>query len=207
MSDILYLPFISYLDIVTDAHTRMIDFINCGQDEDGPFIQTSQGQATIAVVFSAIAIESFINNYAVRKLGSEYMKKHIDRLTPHTKWIVVPKLATGRQIPSDHHGIELLQKLFTARNLIVHLKCANVDFQRWSEKANSIRTDNFLILQSAVSCFECIGLLGQALCECDPDETVGQLFAQCLSLPKYQLERHDSTNIRQTLVKKEKVSE
>lgn len=110
MSTILHIAFISYLRIAAQAHARMIEYVNSGEPEDADFQDTAPGQATITVVFSTIALESFIHSYAARKLGEGYTDKHVEKMNLHTKWLLVPQLATGKAIPSDHRGIELPSK-------------------------------------------------------------------------------------------------
>jgi hypothetical protein len=187
MSQILYIPFISYLRIAADAHARMIEYVNNGEAEDADFQNTAQGEATITVVFSTIALESFIHNYAARKLGEGYTDKHVEKMNLHTKWLLVPQLATGKAIPSDHRGIQLLQKLIKARNFIVHLKAKNIEWELWDSAEQKITETNRLILESAVKCFECTGLLGHALSELDPDDQATKLLASFTSTPKYRI--------------------
>ena len=187
MSNLLYIPFISYLRIAADAHARMIEYLNSDESEDADFQDTAQGQATITVVFSAIALESFIHNYAARKLGEGYTDKHVETMNLHTKWLLVPQLATGKAIPSDHRGIELLQKLIKARNSIVHLKSKNIEWDLWENAKQKITETNRLILESATTCFECIGLLGHALSERDTDDQATKLLASFISTPKYRI--------------------
>ena len=50
-----------------------------------------------------------------------------------------------------------------------------------------ITETNRLILESAVKCFECIGLLGHALSEHDPDDPATKLLASFTSTPKYRI--------------------
>lgn len=187
MSDVLYIPFISYLRIAADAHSRMIGYVNAGESENADFQDTSQGQATITVVFSTIALESFIHNYASRKLGEGYTDKHIDTMKLHTKWIVVPQLVTGSAISPDSPAIQLLQKLIKARNSVVHLKSTNIQWALWEGAIQRIKENNQLILESALTCFECIGLLGRALSERDPDDEATKLLAAFTSTPKYRV--------------------
>jgi hypothetical protein len=187
MSQIVYIPFISYLRIAADAHARMIDYVNSGEAEDADFQNTAQGQATITVVFSTIALESFIHNYAARKLGEGYTDKHVEKMSLHTKWLLVPQLATGNAIPSDHRGIQLLQDLIRARNSIVHLKAKNIEWDLWDNAKQKITETNRLIFESATTCFECVGLLGHALNELDADDQATKLLASFTSTPKYRI--------------------
>jgi hypothetical protein len=187
MPQITYIPFIGYLRIAADAHARMIEYVNGGEAENAYFQNTAQGEATITVVFSTIALESFIHNYAARKLGEGYTDKHVERMNLHTKWLLVPQLAMGKAIPSDHRGIQLLQKLIKARNCIVHLKAKDIEWELWDSAEQKITETNRLILKSAVNCFECTGLLGHALGELDPDDQATKLLASFTSTPKYRI--------------------
>jgi hypothetical protein len=105
----------------------------------------------------------------------------------HTKWLLVPQLATGKAISSDHRGIQLLQKLIKARNSIVHLKAKNIEWDSWDSAEQTIKETNRVILESAVKCFECIGLLGHSLSELDPDDQATKLLAGFTSSPKYSI--------------------
>jgi hypothetical protein len=44
------------------------------------YVETAQAQAAITIVFTTIVIESFINNYAARKLGENFAKKHVEKM-------------------------------------------------------------------------------------------------------------------------------
>jgi hypothetical protein len=136
--------------------------------------------------------KSFIHNYAARKLGEGYTDKHIEKMNLHTKWLLVPQLATGKSIPSDHRGFELLQKLIKARNSIVHLKSKNIESELWENAEQKITETNRLILESATTCFECIGFLGHALNERDADDQATKLLANFTSTPKYRLVEKES---------------
>lgn len=190
-SNLLYIPFISYLRIAADAHARMVEYVNSGEDEDADFQNTAQGEATITVVFSTIALESFIHNYSARKLGEGYTDKHIEKMNLETKWLLVPKLATGKAIASDHRGIQLLQKLIKARNSIVHLKAKNIEWEQWDNAKLKISESNRLILESATTSFECIGLLGHALSELDVDDEATKLLASFSHTPKYRIVKRE----------------
>jgi hypothetical protein len=86
-----------------------------------------------------------------------------------------------------YRGIELLQKLIKARNSIVHLKSTNIQWSLWESAMQKIQENNQLILDSAITCFECIGLLGKALSERDPDDEPTKLLAAFTATPKYRI--------------------
>lgn len=195
MSNIIYTPFLSYLRIAADAHARMLQYIdNVGRSsiEDDKFQNTADGQATIVVAFCVISLECYIHNYASRKLGEAFSKRHIDSMNLHTKWLIVPKLATGKSIPADHKGIEHLQKLIKARNAVVHLKAVNLKPEAWEQQKRKITEANHLILEAALNAFQCVRELGEALFELDPNEPGAKLLAEFLSTPKYSMVKKSS---------------
>lgn len=91
------------------------------------WLEASLDRGMIVVIFTAIALESHINEYASRRLGSGYFDKHIDQLDTLSKWVVVPHLVAGRGLQRDHQAYQLLAELFKWRNKLVHPKASNVD--------------------------------------------------------------------------------
>ena len=199
MSSIVHVPFLGYLQIAIAAHERLIDLLSHSDRETKlerlEFSESSAGQATVTVIFVHIALESFILGYASRKLGETYAKKHVDSLGLHSKWNIVPKLATGREIPRDHRGLELLQDLVKARNSVVHLKSINIEVERWGEIQSKAGRESRQLLEAAMRSFECVGLLGTALCEMDTEEQVCKLLAGFANSPKYRIQFAEPENV------------
>lgn len=188
--DIIYTPFISYIRIAANAHEEMVQYINnrgFSSTNNDDFQNTADGQATIVVIFCAISLECYIYNYASRKLGETFCEKHIEKMNLHTKWMIIPKLATGKSIPSDNKGVELLQKLIKARNSVVHLKATNLKAESFEQQRQKISKTKEQILKVALSSFQCVGELGKALFELDPNEPGAKLFADFLFTPKYAI--------------------
>ena len=76
----------------------------------------------IAIVFSAIYLESEVYTYLASNLGDSFTKKHLDKLDPLSKWVVGIQLITGKPLPKDGQAYELCKALFSYRNNIVHHK-------------------------------------------------------------------------------------
>lgn len=74
------------------------------------------------IVFLAMAVESFIYDYASEHLGDTFVKNYIEKLDVKSKWVIIPKLVTGKDLPRDKKGFELLNKLISLRNRFVHSK-------------------------------------------------------------------------------------
>lgn len=76
----------------------------------------------ISITFAAMAIEGFIFDYGAVGLGDNFMKDYIDKLDTISKWIVIPKLITGKDFPKDRISFELLCKTIKLRNEFIHIK-------------------------------------------------------------------------------------
>ncbi len=73
------------------------------------------------LIFSSFALESYINGYGVRRLTSSYYKEYLEKLSLESKWIIVPRLVTGRSIYGSE-GHRLLKILIKVRNGLAHDK-------------------------------------------------------------------------------------
>jgi hypothetical protein len=99
--------------------------------------------ALISVIFSALTLESFINWYGSDALGKEYFDKYLDRAKVSSKWRIIPKLVTGKDIVDDGGApIERLHKLITLRNDLVHYKASvqevsKLTYAEWIEQEDA----------------------------------------------------------------------
>jgi hypothetical protein len=125
----------------------------------------------IIIVFSAIAVESYIYDYAARHLGDTFVKENLDKLDTISKWVVIPELVTGRGLSRHQNWHGLLKRLFKTRNTITHYKSFNPphsptkDFWRKLEKFSSE------IHETAVQSIFLLRLLADKISEIDPEET------------------------------------
>ncbi len=78
--------------------------------------------AVQSIVFSAMCLEAFIYGYSVKHLGKSYTKQYIDKLGIEAKFIIVPRLVTGKEIDKSGQAFEKLKALISDRNKIVHFK-------------------------------------------------------------------------------------
>lgn len=67
-------------------------------------------------------LEARIYEYTVKKLSKSFFDNHIDRLRPASKWVIVTRLVTSRDFPTDSQAFEHLKSLYKARNDLVHPK-------------------------------------------------------------------------------------
>lgn len=73
-----------------------------------------------AVLYSSFALEAYIN-----KIGHEKFKdkwKFVENIPLMTKWIVFPKILTGKNIDVSKSPFSYLKKIKNLRNILVHFK-------------------------------------------------------------------------------------
>jgi hypothetical protein len=78
------------------------------------------------IVFSAMYLEACIYDFAAHQLGDSYVNKHIDKLDLPSKFVIVPRLVTGREINKGGLAFSALTMLVSARNALVHTKSSRV---------------------------------------------------------------------------------
>jgi hypothetical protein len=81
-----------------------------------------QRAAIVSVVFSALTLEAFINDYAISNFSKTFFDTYLDRLSPTTKWMIIPRLKTGKQLDPLGPAIHKLSSLFKQRDKLVHHK-------------------------------------------------------------------------------------
>jgi len=127
----------------------------------------------IVIVFSAMAIEAYIYDYAARNLGDAFVKDHLDKLDTLSKWIVIPELITGRELPRHQKWFELLKKLIKARNSIIHYKSfegprASTDIQQYLKKQEA---NSEFLYETARQSILLLDQLADKITELDPHES------------------------------------
>lgn len=126
----------------------------------------------IVIIFSAMTIEAYIYDYAARHLGDTYVKDHLDKLDTLSKWIVIPKLVTGIEIPRNDNWRKLLTRLIKARNSVVHYKSSEPpaplpNMRKYLEKQ---RAHEKILLESAKEAITLLEILADKMIEVDPEE-------------------------------------
>jgi len=95
-----------------------------------------------SIVFGIMTLESFINQYVSEKVSSNYLKKHLDKLSIESKWVVIPKLVTGNSIDTDCQAFEHFVQLIRLRNKLVHDKVNIVKFDDYKTSPFGIKEAN-----------------------------------------------------------------
>jgi len=78
--------------------------------------------ALVVVIFSALTLEAYINNYGISRLSRNYFSNYLDKLDLLAKWIVIPKVVTGKGLDPGSPAMQDLDWLVTLRNRLVHYK-------------------------------------------------------------------------------------
>lgn len=107
-----------------------------------------------AIIFSAIAVEAYIYDYAARHLSDSYAQSYVDKLDPASKWMVVPRLVEGRDLPNRGKWLPILKNLAKQRNLIVHNKSMEVriPIKAGDSLADKLYRSEIHILKTAEQC-------------------------------------------------------
>jgi hypothetical protein len=150
----------------------------CGNPEDPPadyyekaqelsrFEEKRDQAYTTAVVFTAMYFEAFIYDYAASCLGDKYSKDHLDKLDFVSKWLVIPKLITGKEISKSGQAFEALKRLHKDRNSLVHLKSKAMNFKP-GEAAKYLDLRETNIQKSVENCKKALKLIIKELLEID----------------------------------------
>jgi hypothetical protein len=130
--------------------------------------------ALIVIVFSAIAIESYIYDYAARHFSDNFVQDYLDKLDVIGKLVVIPRLITGKELSRNRKWFSLIKNIVKSRNLIVHSKSSTPPFtaegaQRYLKK---IKNTDELFLQSARHAVELLDTLVVEISVLDPDEEI-----------------------------------
>ncbi len=85
-------------------------------------IHEVQAVADSVVVFSAMAVEGFLNFYGVRRLGEEYYTANLERFDTTRKVTTLVLLSTGKQLEPTDALLQVTRQIANRRNALVHPK-------------------------------------------------------------------------------------
>jgi hypothetical protein len=91
--------------------------------------QTYYLNAITALVFQAMAVESYINYYGLVKLGKEIFNDKYEKTSTFPKLFKICKQVTTKDFPKDSDLYANLVDLFKKRNKLVHSKADVFDFK------------------------------------------------------------------------------
>lgn len=83
--------------------------------------------ATIAVIFQALAVESYINYYGLKKLGSKKFNEHYEKIATVDKYVIIYEVVNKKEFPKSDSAYGNLKMLFKLRNSLVHSKAQEIN--------------------------------------------------------------------------------
>lgn len=125
------------------------------------------------IVFSAMAVEAYIFDYAARHLGDKFVRDHLDKLDTLSKWIIVPELITGKEMSHNENWQGQLKKLIKVRNSVAHYKSSeppalDSNAEKYFEK---LQAESETLRESAQQAITLLKTLADKIIELDPEET------------------------------------
>jgi hypothetical protein len=126
-----------------------------------------------AIVFSAIAAESFIFNAASTSLSKGFAKDFLDKLDTVAKWIVIPRLINGFEFPRDTLPFAQLKNLVAARNRLVHYKSKTVPFDDSAFELIAQDSRRFMLdAENAIACLDSLAELASRFCSAEDADSL-----------------------------------
>jgi hypothetical protein len=118
-----------------------VDFIASRNDAIGEL-------ALIVIVFSTFTLEAYINHYGISRLSRNYFSKYIDKLDLLAKWLVIPRIVTGKKLDPGSAAMRDISWLVSLRNRLAHFKSKTItvgeieqsDFLWYEDAARAIET-------------------------------------------------------------------
>lgn len=105
-------------DEIKDKEYRLLD---CGFELEHRLIQ----QSLITIVFSAMTIEAFFNDYAATMIGDDAFYENFDHLSVISKFVFISKFILNKDIDKSKVYYSRLKSLIRKRDSIVHSKSKN----------------------------------------------------------------------------------
>jgi len=118
---------------------------------------------TCIITFLALFMESYIYDYGARQLGDRYVLSHLDQLDLLSKWVIIPKIITGKEINKSQHCFEYFKRLIQLRNKIVHWKSSEGSHS----KSREFATEKFYLKLNPEKLFKSIYKIFEQLEEYD----------------------------------------
>ena len=84
----------------------------------------------ITCVFSAMAIEAYINDYIASRIGDSEFYDNYDKLSIESKFHFAAKFIMKSVVRKDNEYYSLFKKLFKNRNNFVHSKSKSFDIEK-----------------------------------------------------------------------------
>lgn len=134
-------------------------------DEDVDLLATKNDligeHALVVIIFAALTLEAFINHYGINRLSKNYFLTYLDKLDVLSKWMVLPKLITRKQLDPGTSAMQDLSWLIAVRNKLVHYKSRTI-------KIDDLKESDFLWETDAQRAINTVKRLIPSLEKIDP---------------------------------------
>lgn len=110
----------------------------------GSYGEKVHKEATICVVFSAMTLEAFINEYGIDSSSSSFFKNYLDKLDLLSKFLLIPQLYKTKLIDTNSHVFENLKWLINVRNDLIHFKKRSKKIKDF-DMTESIKLKDFMM--------------------------------------------------------------
>lgn len=132
--------------------------------------------ASVTMIFTTISLEAYIYDYAARHFSDSYVKKYLDRLDPVSKWVIIPRLVTGKELKHGGKWLQLLKDLIRERNFVIHSKSSQPpspsnreEVRKYIEK---LEEDHHRMIGKARNAIELLDTLVAEIGALDPEEAI-----------------------------------
>lgn len=130
-------------------------------------------RSLIVILFTATALEAYIYDYAARHFSDTYAEKFLDKLNIIGKWVVVPRLVTGRELPRNRKWFGLMKDIVEVRNKIVHSKSSSPSADKDTiSYLKDIQSRDNQFAKAAKQSSELLKILVNEMSELDPGEKI-----------------------------------
>lgn len=102
--------------------------------ESGEINREINKHSRIVIIFCALSLEAFINDYAIEHTSKSYFENYLDELHLYSKWVIIPRLLTGSQLDTGAKPMQDLDGLIKQRNRLVHFKTETLEISEVGDK-------------------------------------------------------------------------
>ncbi|MDP1546942.1 MAG: hypothetical protein Q8L87_13055 [Anaerolineales bacterium] len=103
-------------------------------------------------------------------MGDSFVKDYLDKLDTLSKWVVIPKLITGRELSRRQHWYGLLKQLIKTRNAITHHKSLDLPSPPAYDLIKKQDHSSSELHEAAIQSIPLLRILADKISENDPEE-------------------------------------
>jgi hypothetical protein len=86
------------------------------------YYEERERSAVVAITFAGMALEAFFYDYGAEHFGDRFVRDHLDKLDLKSKFLIYPRLISGKSPDKSNAAYRSLAKLVSLRNDLVHFK-------------------------------------------------------------------------------------